>query len=221
LNSTGADAAIGLRALLALGRRAMVQGRDWLLALWAPGPREEIPASAGEPAAVSPLYAERKVVYANFRHNVHTLLDAMDGGVYPLALLYEVRDQWVELRRIAPPGVIEPATALINALKPLIDRGPTDEAFSRFTRALHDFENACRADRGLVAPTPVAGQRGAHARPEAQAGRPKARRRYFSVDPPVSEVLDQSDEEAALTREFVGCNVQVSSLPPRELAPRR
>jgi hypothetical protein len=219
LNSNGATA-IGLRDLLALGRRALERGRDWLKARRVRGPGDDAPANPAEPAPRGALYAERKVVYANFRHNVHTLLDAMDGGVYPLALLYEVRDQWVELRRIAPPGVIEPATALINALKPMIDRGPTDDAFARFTRALQEFESACRADRCDAPASPAPGEPGAYCRTREPASKPP-RRRYFSVDPPASEVLDQSDEEAALTREFVGCNVQVSTLPPRELAPRR
>lgn len=194
----------GLLAILLIGL-------GWLCIRWRPMPR--ISETTNAPAEPTPSLVERRAAYTAFRRSVHALLEAVDEGVYAMGLLYEVRDQWMELRRVAPPAVAGPANQVIDALKPVIDRGPTNESFAQLTRALHGFDEACQADRTQSVPA---------AAPVPREPVPAApTRRYFSVDPPVSEVLDQSDEEAALSREFVGLNVQVAPLPPRELTPRR
>lgn len=202
---TEAAALIGLVAALLLGlgwRRAGIA-------------RPAEPAASA--AAAGPTLAERRAAYASFRRSVHALLDGVDEGVYPMGLLYEVRDLWVELRRVAPPAVAGPAGEVVEALKPVIDQGPTNETFTRLTRALHAFDEASRADRAPSIP-PVAPAQREVPRPVLAA----PTRRYFTVEnPPVSDVLEQSDAEAALTREFVGRNLQAAPLPPRELSPRR
>jgi len=146
-------------------------------------------------------YLERRTSYDAFRKSVCTLLDAMDQGTYAMALLYEVRDQLFTLRRVAPAEVVAAADQIIEALKPAIDKGPTDHSFVRITQRLRAFEDACRADAGFgpVLHLDKVGQRGRRQVPRV-AGMPRPGTAASAAA--TSGVLDQSDDEARLTRIF-------------------
>ncbi|MBN8281328.1 MAG: hypothetical protein J0M16_12020, partial [Gammaproteobacteria bacterium] len=145
-------------------------------------------------------YLERRTSYDAFRKSVCTLLDAMDQGTYAMGLLYEVRDQLFELRRLAPAEVIAAADRVIDALKPAIDKGPSDHSFVRITTTLRAFEDACRADAGLGA---VSHRDKVADRGRRQVARQPARQSAATAGATTtSGVLDQSDDEARLTRIF-------------------
>lgn len=145
-------------------------------------------------------YLERRTSYDAFRKSVCTLLDAMDQGTYAMGLLYEVRDQVFNLRRLAPAEVVAAADRVIDALKPAIDKGPSDHSFVRITSGLRAFEDACRADAGFG---PVIHRDKVEARGTRKIPRPAtARRATTAAAATTSGVLDQSDDEARLTRIF-------------------
>ncbi len=146
-------------------------------------------------------YLERRTSYDAFRKSVCTLLDAMDQGTYAMSLLYEVRDQLFTLRRVAPAEVVAAADQIIEALKPAIDKGPTDHSFVRITQRLRAFEDACRADAGFgpVLHLDKVGERTRRQAPRA-VGMPRPATAASAAA--TSGVLDQSDDEARLTRIF-------------------
>lgn len=93
---------------------------------------------------------ERRAVYARFRASVSdTVHAAVAQGQGTYGMLYQIRDTYGDLLRIAPTQITQAADSVIRCVTLLVNLGPSDQRFAMFTRALNLFDEECECDQGV------------------------------------------------------------------------
>ena len=95
---------------------------------------------------------ERRAVYTRFRKSVIAAVDAaVNEGHGHYGMLYQIRDDYGDLLRRAPPGISATADSIIRCVTLLVNLGSSDQRFAMFTRALTRFDEECLKDQGVIA----------------------------------------------------------------------
>ncbi len=98
---------------------------------------------------------ERQAVYARFRKSVNDAVEsAVNQGHGTYGSLYQIRDDYGDLLRVAPPAITQAADSIIRCVTLLVNLGPSDQRYAMFTRSLKNFDDECGANSGLATPVP-------------------------------------------------------------------
>lgn len=121
--------------------------------------RERVGTPAGEARNPEPAMSgtmrhrdlERQAAYARFRKSVNDAVTAAVGdGHGSYGLLYQIRDDYGDLLRVAPGAVSQAADSMIRCVTLLLNLGASDQRHAMYTRALHQFDEACGAAHGTT-----------------------------------------------------------------------
>lgn len=138
--------------------RVVDQLRQWRRERTVPAP-EAAPQASGPPMSATMRHREleRQVVYGRFRKSVNDAVNAaVNEGHGSYGLLYQIRDDYGALLRLAPTPVSQAADSMIRCVTLLLNLGASDQRHAMYTRALRQFDEACSAGQGA---TPAAGIR--------------------------------------------------------------
>ncbi len=109
---------------------------------------------AAEPAMPGTMrrrVPERQAVYGRFRKSVNAAVNAaVNDGHGSYGLLYQIRDDYGELLRLAPSAVSQSADSMIRCVTLLLNLGASDQRHAMYARALHQFDEACSAADGTT-----------------------------------------------------------------------
>jgi len=98
---------------------------------------------------------ERQAVYARFRKSVTNAVDSsVNQGHGTYGSLYQIRDDYGDLLRVAPPTITQAADSIIRCVTLLVNLGPSDQRYAMFTRALKNFDDECGANPAPAALPP-------------------------------------------------------------------
>ena len=112
-----------------------------------PGPDGPAPALS---ATARQRLVERHAAYSRFRQSVNGAVQAsVTQGHGSYGALYQIRDDYGDLLRLAPVAVTQAADSMIRCVTLLVNLGPSDQRYAMFTRALKHFDEACSDDQGL------------------------------------------------------------------------
>lgn len=110
----------------------------------ATGPEAHLSATARQ------RLLERRAVYAHFRRCVNdAVVAAVNQGHGNYGMLYQIRDAYGDLLRVAPTSITPAADSVIRCVTLLVNLGPSDQRYAMFTRALKLFDEECECDQGL------------------------------------------------------------------------
>jgi len=110
----------------------------------ATGPEAHLSATARQ------RLLERRAVYAHFRRCVNDTVEAaVNQGHGNYGMLYQIRDAYGDLLRLAPTSITPAADSVIRCVTLLVNLGPSDQRYAMFTRALKLFDEECECDQGL------------------------------------------------------------------------
>ena len=112
-------------------------------------------SSAPISAAANQRLLERRAVYERFRKSVgDTVVAAVNQGQGSYGMLYQIRDDYGDLLRLAPTTVTHAADSVIRCVTLIVNLGPSDARYAMFTRSLKHFDEATGGDEGLIAVPP-------------------------------------------------------------------
>lgn len=118
-------------------------------------PASPAAANAGMSATARQRLMERHAVYERFRKSVsEAVLAAVNQGQGSYGMLYQIRDDYGDLLRLAPTAVTHAADSVIRCVTLIVNLGPSDARYAMFTRSLKHFDEASVSDEGLIAVPP-------------------------------------------------------------------